>query len=126
MALFLTQNLFVASGIDYWIYHAAADTLGHLLALKVTSAYEQDRAQVADLSKAVQEATGQSVQVAFVDQGYTGVNPAQAASSMELNWKSLNIMRPKGALSSCRVAGSWSDPSLGRRAFAGWPAIMNA
>ena len=79
MALFLTQNLFVASGIDYWIYHAAADTLGHLLALKVTPANEQDRAQVADLSKAVQEATGQSVQVAFVDQGYTGANPAQAA-----------------------------------------------
>ena len=53
---------------------------GHLLALKVTPANEQDRAQVADLSKAVQEATGQSVQVAFDDQGYTGANPAQAAA----------------------------------------------
>src|SRR6185369_10639045 len=53
---------------------------GHLLALKVTPANEQDRAQVADLSKAVQEATGQSVQVAFVDQGYTGENPALAAA----------------------------------------------
>jgi len=60
--------------------HAAVDTLGHLLALKVTPANEQDRAQVADLSKAVQEATGQSVQVAFVGQGYRGANPAQAAA----------------------------------------------
>jgi transposase len=60
--------------------HAAVDTLGHLLALKVTPANEQDRAQVADLSKAVQEATGQTVQVAFVDQGYTGDEPATAAA----------------------------------------------
>lgn len=60
--------------------HAAVDTLGHLLALKVTPANEQDRAQVADLSRAVQEATAQSVQVAFVDQGYTGEQPALAAA----------------------------------------------
>ena len=60
--------------------HAAVDTLGHLLALKVTPANEQDRAQVADLSKALQEATGQNIQVAFVDQGYTGDKPAAAAA----------------------------------------------
>ena len=59
--------------------HAAVDTLGHLLALKVTPANEQDRAQVADLSKALQAATGQNIQVAFVDQGYTGDKPAEAA-----------------------------------------------
>ena len=34
--------------------HAAVDTLGHLLALKVTAANEQDRAQVAELAQAVQ------------------------------------------------------------------------
>jgi transposase len=60
--------------------HAAVDTLGHLLALKVTPANEQDRAQVADLSKALQMATGQNIQVAFVDQGYTGDKPAEAAA----------------------------------------------
>jgi transposase len=60
--------------------HAAVDTLGHLLALKVTPANEQDRAQVAELSQAVQEVTGQSVQVAFVDQGYTGEQPAADAA----------------------------------------------
>ena len=46
--------------------HAAVDTLGHLLALKVTAANEQERAQVADLAQAVQKATGDNVEVAFV------------------------------------------------------------
>jgi len=52
--------------------HAAVDTLGNLLALHVTPADAQDRAQVEELAAAVQEATGQAVEVAFVDQGYTG------------------------------------------------------
>lgn len=56
--------------------HIAVDTLGHLLALKVTPADEQERAQVADLAEAVQEATGESVELAYVDQGYTGDQPA--------------------------------------------------
>jgi len=60
--------------------HAAVDTLGHLLAVKVTAANEQDRAQVAELAQAVQAATGENVQVAFVDQGYTGDQPAAAAA----------------------------------------------
>ena len=61
--------------------HAAVDTLGHLLALKVTAANEPDRAQVGALTQAVQEATGEKVEVAFVDQGYTGESPAQAAAA---------------------------------------------
>ena len=60
--------------------HIAVDTLGHLLALKVTPANEQDRAQVGALTAAVQEATGQKVEVAFVDQGYTGEKPAEDAT----------------------------------------------
>src|SRR5262245_44916245 len=60
--------------------HAAVDTLGHLLAVKVTAANEQDRAQVGDLAQAVQAATGENVQVAFVDQGYTGEQPAADAA----------------------------------------------
>ena len=65
--------------------HAAVDTLGHLLALKVTAANEQDRAQVAELAQAVQAATGENVQVAFVDQGYTGEQPAAAAAQHGLH-----------------------------------------
>jgi transposase len=61
--------------------HVAVDTLGHLLALVVTPANEQERAQVGQLAAAVQAATGQSVEVAFVDQGYTGDAPAAAAEA---------------------------------------------
>ena len=60
--------------------HAAVDTLGHLLALHVTAADEQDRAQVGKLAEAVQEITGENVALAYVDQGYTGENAAQAAA----------------------------------------------
>jgi hypothetical protein len=49
--------------------HLAVDTLGHLLALCVTAANEQDRAQVGDLAREVQEVTGRAVEVPFVDQG---------------------------------------------------------
>jgi len=56
------------------------DTLGHLLALLVTPANEQDRAQVAELAAAVQDATGEQVEVAFVDQGYTGEPAAEDAA----------------------------------------------
>lgn len=60
--------------------HIAVDTLGHLLAAHVTPADEQDRAQVGVLAQAVQEATGSSVDLAWVDQGYTGQTPAEAAA----------------------------------------------
>jgi transposase len=49
--------------------HLAVDTLGHLLALHITPANEQDRAQVGELAAAVQEVTGHHVELAFVDQG---------------------------------------------------------
>jgi transposase len=59
--------------------HIAVDTLGNLLALKVTAANENEREQVAELAKKVQEVTGNAVKVAFVDQGYTGENASQQA-----------------------------------------------
>ena len=61
--------------------HAAVDTLGHLLALHVTPANEQDRARVGVLAEAVQEVTAESVELAYVDQGYTGEAPAAAAAA---------------------------------------------
>lgn len=60
--------------------HLAVDTLGHLLALSVTAANEQDRAQVAVLAERVQAETGESVEIAYVDQGYTGETAATAAA----------------------------------------------
>ncbi len=59
--------------------HMAVDTLGHLLAVHVTPANEQERAQVGELARQVQTVTGETVSVAFADQGYTGEDPAQAA-----------------------------------------------
>lgn len=61
--------------------HMAVDTLGHLLALRVTPASDQERAQVCDLAADVQAATGQAVTLAFVDQGYTGDQPAADAAA---------------------------------------------
>jgi transposase len=61
--------------------HLAVDTLGLLLALRVTPASAQERAQVAELAEAVQAATGQAVEVAFVDEGYTGPETAAAAEA---------------------------------------------
>jgi transposase len=61
--------------------HAAVDALGRLLALRVTPADAQDRAQAEELAKAVRGATGQSVGVAFVDQGYTGAGAAEDAAA---------------------------------------------
>lgn len=61
--------------------HAAVDTLGHVLALRVTAANDQDRAQVGTLAADVQAVTGQTVELAYVDQGYTGATAADAAQA---------------------------------------------
>jgi transposase len=60
--------------------HVAIDTLGHLLALHATPANAQDRAQVERLAAALQDATGATVELAYVDQGYTGEAAASAAA----------------------------------------------
>jgi transposase len=75
--------------------HIAVDTLGCLLALKVTPASEQDRTQVGDLTREVQEVTGHNVQLAYVDQGYTGETPAAAAAenSIELHVVKLSVAK---------------------------------
>ena len=61
--------------------HMSVDTLGHLLALHVTAASEQDRTQVEQLAQQVQAVTGDHVEIAFVDQGYTGEQPATDAAA---------------------------------------------
>lgn len=61
--------------------HMAVDTLGHLLALRVTPADVQERSQVDALAQAVQEVTGETVEIAFVDQGDTGPRAVDAAAA---------------------------------------------
>ncbi len=46
----------------------------------MTPANDQDRAQVDALAQRVQAVTGDNVEVAFVDQGYTGEAPERAAA----------------------------------------------
>jgi transposase len=75
--------------------HVAVDTLGHLLTLLVTPANEQDRAHVGELASRVQDATGQSVELAFVDQGYTGDDPAQAAASRGIQLEVVKLPQAK-------------------------------
>ena len=75
--------------------HMAVDTLGHLLALHVTPANEQDRDQVAVLSEAVQQVTGESVQLAYVDQGYTGDAPDGDAASYGIHLEVIKLSEAK-------------------------------
>lgn len=74
--------------------HVAVDTLGHLLALRVTPASEQERVQVGALADAVQEATGNTVELAWVDQGDTGEDPDEAAAARGIE---LVVVRLPGA-----------------------------
>ncbi len=61
--------------------HIAVDTLGHLMALKVTPAGAEHREQVSALAEQIQQVTDRTVELAYVDQGYTGENGALAASA---------------------------------------------
>ena len=75
--------------------HAAVDTLGHLLALHVTPADVQDRDRVAALAEAVQEATGDSVDLAYVDQGYTGPDAMIAAADEGIDLEVVKLPEAK-------------------------------
>ena len=78
--------------------HMAVDTLGHLLALHVTPANVQDRAQVARLAEQVQDVTGDAVEVAYVDQGYTGAQAAQDAEAHNMQLEVVKLAEAKKGL----------------------------
>ena len=75
--------------------HLAVDTLGHLLALHVTPANEQERAQVAELAQQVQAVTGDSIKIAYVDQGYTGDQPAEDAAKHGIELQVIKLPEAK-------------------------------
>jgi transposase len=75
--------------------HVAVDTLGHLLALKVTPANQQDREQVEELARAVQQVTGRQVELAYVDQGYTGERAAVGAQEHGIQLEVVKLPKPK-------------------------------
>jgi transposase len=75
--------------------HIAVDTLGHLLALRVTSADPQERAQVETLAKDVPQATGQNVALAYGDQGDTGQHAADAAAAQGIQLEVVKLSTAK-------------------------------
>lgn len=75
--------------------HIAVDTLGYLLALLVTPANEQERAQVDQLAQEIQAVTGESVELAFVDQGYTGDQPAEDAARHGIQLEVIKLPQAK-------------------------------
>lgn len=70
-------------------------TRGHLLALHVTPATADDRTEVERLAAAVQQVTGESVELAFVDQGYTGEKPAAAAKQHGITLEVVRLPQAK-------------------------------
>jgi hypothetical protein len=93
----------------------------------VTPANEQNRAQVGQLAQAVQEETGQSVQVAFVDAGYTGELAAKEAEAAGMCLEVIKLPEGKhGFVLLPHAAGSSSARLPGWRAFVVWHAVMNA
>lgn len=75
--------------------HIAVDTLGHLISLHVSPADEQDRAHVAQLAAEVQQVTGHTVELAFVDQGYTGTDAADAAHTCGIRLEVVKLPEAK-------------------------------
>jgi len=85
--------------------HLAVDTLGNLLALHVTPANEQERAQVGELSAQVQQVTGEHIEVAYVDQGYTGEDAEQAAAAAGIKLEV--VKRPEGTKGFVLLPRRW-------------------
>jgi transposase len=77
---------------------SAVATLGHLLALHVPAANEQDRSPSSPWAATVPEVTGDAVEVAFVDQGYTGDQAAQEAEAQQM---SLEVVKRPEAKNGC-------------------------
>ena len=73
----------------------AVDTLGQVLALHVTAAHEQDRRQVRPLAAQVQAVTGDAVELASGDQGYTGEHAAQDAEAHHMHLEVVKLPEAK-------------------------------
>ena len=57
--------------------------------------HTNDRAAVAELAEAVQDATGGNVELAYVDEGYTGDRPAEAAAAHGIKLEVVSLPEAK-------------------------------
>ena len=97
----------------------------HLRALHVTAANAQERKQVGALAVAVQEATGENVELAWVDQGYTGPQAAQAAAEHGMRLTVVKLDEAKQGFVLLPDAG-WSGASSAESpAAVAWPVTTN-
>jgi hypothetical protein len=92
--------------------HLAVDTLDHFLAIHVTAANANDRAEEGQMAKATQAATDQSLEGAFVDQGYTGHRPAKTAQEQgieldDIFWLGAGLSCVSEGLSGCHISTAW-------------------
>jgi transposase len=106
--------------------HMAVDTLGHLLALHVTPADVGDRAEVG-----VSPPTSRMRPVTALGSPMSiRATPARPPQMLPrprgLRCMSSSCRKQNAGLSCCHDAGSWNDPSPGRRAAAGWSRITSA
>ncbi|WP_446430457.1 transposase [Paraburkholderia youngii] len=73
----------------------AVDIFERLLAAHVMPANEQEHALVGELARQIQHVKGQTVKVAFADQGYTCEEPAQAALDEEIELQIIKRIEAK-------------------------------
>jgi transposase len=85
--------------------HMAVDTLGQLIAMTVTPADEQERIQVKALCEAVQEATGETVRLAWAGQGYMGKQAKQDAQSSGIDLQIVKL--PEARKGSVLLPRRW-------------------
>ena len=91
--------------------HMAVATLGDLLALHVTPASAEDRGEVERLAHTAQAVTNDIIELAWVDQGYTGGRAAAAKQGIALEVVKLQTwLRPLAMTLGCRTANCLSDP----------------
>ena len=87
----------------------AADTLGHLLALHVTPASAEDRGEVERLARTVQAVTNDAVELAWVDQVYTGKRAANVSCPLLSGPSTMRVLIKEGTTNACEKAQAGRD-----------------
>ena len=95
------------------------------MAAHVTTANEQDRHQVSVLAAKVQEVTGDAVEIAFVDPGYTGAQAAQDAAAHHMQLEVVKLPEAKKGFVLLPRRWGWSAATPGQHGFAAWRGMMN-
>lgn len=83
----------------------AVDTLGHLLAVHITPANEQKRAQVQALAQEIQHVTGRTVKLALPIKVTRAKRPHKPLATKASTCRVLSCRRRKRALCCCRADG---------------------